>query len=187
MLLYLLVSLYLLATAFSSTDEDLLLGKTVTIAQIGASLPVSFSFAIVPLVAAFPVVILLLVQINVLRYQSQMIRWTQFAWLLADLAALVWFFRRNPLREGLSIANTRGTEVRRWAGLPWRPATILAINLLYLNVVPADTDARLVRHSGSATFAEAVSQPLDVLACPWLGWGCRYLRRTMHGGRSRKG
>jgi hypothetical protein len=42
MLLYLLVGLYLLATAFSSTDEDLLLGKAVTIAQIGASLPVNF-------------------------------------------------------------------------------------------------------------------------------------------------
>ncbi len=53
MLLYLLVGLYLLATAFSSTDEDLLLGKAVTIAQIGASLPVSFSFAIAPLVFVF--------------------------------------------------------------------------------------------------------------------------------------
>ena len=46
----LLVGIYLLATAFSSSDEDLLLGKIVTISQIGASLPVSFSFAIAPLV-----------------------------------------------------------------------------------------------------------------------------------------
>ena len=51
--LFLLVGLYLLATAFSSSDEDLLLGKAVTISQIGASLPVSFSFAIAPLVFVF--------------------------------------------------------------------------------------------------------------------------------------
>jgi len=47
-LLLLLVGLYLLATAFSSTDEDLLLGKVMTISQIGASLPVTFGYAIAP-------------------------------------------------------------------------------------------------------------------------------------------
>jgi hypothetical protein len=51
--LFLLVGLYLLATAFSASDEDLLLGKTVTISQIGASLPVNFSFAIAPVVFVF--------------------------------------------------------------------------------------------------------------------------------------
>jgi hypothetical protein len=51
--LFLLVGLYLLATAFSASDEDLSLGKTVTISQIGASLQVSFSFAIAPLVFVF--------------------------------------------------------------------------------------------------------------------------------------
>jgi hypothetical protein len=44
-LAFLLVGIYLLATAFSSSDEDLLLGKTVTISQ--------FSFAIAPLVFVF--------------------------------------------------------------------------------------------------------------------------------------
>src|SRR5262245_32971873 len=52
-LLLLLVGLYLLATAFSSTDEDLLLGKVMTISQIGASLPVTFGFAIAPGVFVF--------------------------------------------------------------------------------------------------------------------------------------
>jgi hypothetical protein len=42
--LFLAVGLYLLATAFSATDEDLLLGKTVTISQIGASLPAKLLF-----------------------------------------------------------------------------------------------------------------------------------------------
>ena len=52
MLLFMLVGLYLLATAFSASDEDILLGRTVTISQIGASLPVSFSFALAPFAGA---------------------------------------------------------------------------------------------------------------------------------------
>src|SRR5271166_1605928 len=52
-LLFALVGVYLLATAFSVSDEDLLLGRTVTISQIGAALPVSFSFAIAPMVFVF--------------------------------------------------------------------------------------------------------------------------------------
>ena len=48
--LFRVVGVYLLATAFSSSDEDLLRGRTVTISQIGATLPVSFSFAIAPFV-----------------------------------------------------------------------------------------------------------------------------------------
>ena len=47
-----LVGLYLLASAFSATDEDLLRGRTVTISQIGATLPVSFSFAVAPCLPA---------------------------------------------------------------------------------------------------------------------------------------
>src|SRR6202012_2611438 len=34
--------------------------------------------------AGFPVVVLLLVQINALRYQSDLINWVQRAWLLTD-------------------------------------------------------------------------------------------------------
>ena len=48
-----MVGVYLLATAFSASDEDLLRGRTVTISQIGATLPVSFSFAIAPFVFVF--------------------------------------------------------------------------------------------------------------------------------------
>jgi uncharacterized protein YjbI with pentapeptide repeats len=44
------VGFYLVATAFSATDEDLLLGHTTPIAQLGIQLPVGFSFAIAPVV-----------------------------------------------------------------------------------------------------------------------------------------
>lgn len=251
---FLLVGIYLLASAFSSSDEDLLLGKTVIISQIGASLPVSFSFAIAPLVfvflhvytllrydmlaanvrqflrelrdsvplepdrerlrqllanvefvaalttsrgstlysrfwaslffgivALFPVAVLLLVQINALRYQSDMIVWVQRAWLALDLAVLMWFFARDPFYEG----ETKDVPVWRRAvrgGLLFGvPALVLLLNFAWLSPVSPKTDLALVRyehrkeHSGPS-FADLVRQPLDMLACRGLNWGCRYLR-----------
>jgi hypothetical protein len=51
-LAFTLVGLYLLATAFSTTDEDLLLQHSMPVSQIGVQVPVVFSFAIAP--AVFP-------------------------------------------------------------------------------------------------------------------------------------
>jgi hypothetical protein len=52
-LAFTLVGLYLLATAFSTTDEDLLLQHTMPVSQIGVQVPVVFSFAIAPVVFLF--------------------------------------------------------------------------------------------------------------------------------------
>jgi uncharacterized protein YjbI with pentapeptide repeats len=252
--LFLLVGLYLLATAFSASDEDLLLGRTVTISQIGASLPVSFSFAIAPMVfvflhiytlvrydllaanvrqfqselhntvrleadrercrqllanvefivelttprssalysrlwlwlsrgivTAFPVTALLLVQINALRYQSDLIVWVQRVWLVFDLVALVWFFRRNAL-DGSVWPERRLARAQRWAWLLLGPVVVGALNLLYLDTVPVDADQRLVRYdpqdrnNPKDQRAYAVGNPLDLILCPRLKWGCRFLR-----------
>jgi uncharacterized protein YjbI with pentapeptide repeats len=253
-LFFALVGLYLLATAFSASDEDLLLGRTMTISQIGATLPVSFSFAIAPfvfvflhiytlvrydllaanvrqflaelpetvpleadrersrqllaniefiqalvvpprsrlyspvwrwlvrsMVAIFPVVVLLLVQINALRYQSELITGVQRLWLVLDLAALVWFLNRNPLRGSASRFESRGARACRWVGLLWLPVTVIGLDLIYLNVVPADADRRLVHYKGFSgdlreNVADVVRQPLDVMLCFSLSWGCRYLK-----------
>lgn len=48
-----LIGLFLVATAFSVTDEDLLLQHTTPISQIGVQLPVVFSLAIMPAVLLF--------------------------------------------------------------------------------------------------------------------------------------
>jgi hypothetical protein len=251
-LFFALVGIYLLATAFSATDEDLLLGRTLTISQIGATLPVNFSFAIAPLVfvflhiytlvryhmlamnvrqfltelgrtvpserdcercrhllanvefiqalvvrpgspqyspmwrwlvcvmlAGFPVCVLLLVQINALRYQSDFITWVQRSVLLIDLIVLIWFFHRNPFRE-FSLQR-RLPQTRRWARLCWLPAALIFLNLLYLNVVPVQADVGMVRYEKPPReirrfLADALHQPLDVVLCPTLNWGCRYLR-----------
>src|SRR4051812_22362526 len=162
------IGLYLLATAFSATDEDLLLDRTLAISQLGAQIPVTVSFAMMPIlfvalhvftlirydmlaanvrhfmtalemmvplaadrehcrqllanveyiqsltappgsplrsrlfgfvawvvVAGFPVAVLLAVQINALRYRSEMVTIVQRVSLLVDLAALFWFQTRQ--------------------------------------------------------------------------------------------
>lgn len=253
-LVFALVGVYLLATAFSASDEDLLRGRTVTISQIGTTLPVSFSFAIAPfvfvfmhiyalarydmlaanvrqflaelrrtvpleadrercrqllanvefiqalvaqpgsrlytpvwrwlvrgLIAVFPVFVLLLVQINALRYQSELITLAQQLVFLLDLSALVWFFYRAPLDGSAARRRSRMAEVKCWAKLLWLPAILIGLNLVYLNVVPADADVRLVRYEGKPVtswtyLTVAFHQPLDVVLCPSLKWGCRYLR-----------
>jgi Pentapeptide repeats (8 copies) len=52
-LAFTVVGLYLFATAFSTTDEDLLLEHTMPVSQIGVQVPVVFSFAIAPTVFLF--------------------------------------------------------------------------------------------------------------------------------------
>jgi uncharacterized protein YjbI with pentapeptide repeats len=235
-----LVGVYLLATAFSANDEDLLRGRAVTISQIGASLPPAFSFAIAPLVfvflhvytlarydmlasnvrqfigemqkslvwevdrercrqllanvefvqalvaprnsplysplwrwlvrtvvAGFPILVLVLIQISALRYQSFPILVAQRFGLLVDLFALVWFFWRNPLkgpklgplrRRSLGTSTVTSLETRAgvlgkisaaamyWLGLLWLPAAVIGLNLYYLKIVPQSADAQKVRY-----------------------------------------
>jgi hypothetical protein len=137
------------------------------------------------IVALFPVAVLLLVQINALRYQSDMIVWVQRAWLALDLAVLTWFFVPDPFYDG----ETKEVPVRRRAirgGLLFGvPALVLLLNFAWISPVSPKADPALVRyerwsehwkeHSGPS-FADVVRQPLDMLACRGLNWGCRYLR-----------
>jgi hypothetical protein len=283
-LAFALVGVYLLATAFSASDEDLLRSRAVTISQIGASLPVSFSFAIAPfvfvflhiytlarydmlaanvrqflselrrtvifgtdqercrqllanvefvqvlvaprgwvwrwlvrvLIAIFPVLVLLLVQINALRYQSASILWAQRAWLQIDLLALVLFFYRNPLNGPEVWSNTRPARLQQWMtfGQPGEPRQpertieisrrplrrlvvpvslflfIVGIDLIYINIVPTGADPKIVRYDlldpmeakQHYTIVNFLSNPLDLIACKHLQWGCRYLhvrKRTL--------
>jgi uncharacterized protein YjbI with pentapeptide repeats len=247
-LLFLLVGLYLLASAFAVSDEDLLLGRTVTISQIGAALPVSFSFAIAPMVfvflhsytlvrydmlaanirqfrrevletvnietdrercrqllanvefvetlttprsspqytwlwfvlffgimVVFPVAVLLLVQINALRYQSDLITNVQRAWLVLDLAVLVWFFVRRPFDTAGEKHAPLWRRTLRWGLLIGLPTLVIGLSVFWLCPAPATADPDLIHSARRPLSGRLVWQPLDV-ACFRLNWGCRFLR-----------
>jgi hypothetical protein len=70
-----------------------------------------WSLLFLGIVAGFPVAVLLLVEINALRYQSELITIVQRVWLAFDLVALVWFFARDPL------CGDKPLHVRTWRRL----------------------------------------------------------------------
>ena len=240
-----LVGLYLLATAFSASDEDLLLDRTLAISQLGAQIPVTVSFAMMPVlfvalhvftlirydmlaanvrhfrktlettvplaadrehcrqllanveyvqsltappgstlhsrlfgfvawvvIAGFPLAVLLAVQTNSLRYQSEIVTTVQRMCLLTDLAALVWFQGRQA-----SLGRSPGAVIVNL--LCWGvPVIVVLVNVAWLNIRGSKVD--LVVGQYTAIFG----QPLDHLLCPDLHWGCRFLRvdhRTLVG------
>ena len=106
------------------------------------------------LLAVFPVAVLLFVQLQSLRLQSEWVSWTHHVCIFADLVLLVWFFGR--LRGDDSWHFWRA-PIRRKVALCWLPATVLAVDLLWLEVpgpasrrsswVSQATGARLRRRS----------------------------------------
>jgi hypothetical protein len=253
------IGLFLLATAFSATDEDLLLNRALTISQLGGTaVPVVFAFGLAPavfvathfytlirydmltgnmrrfvgdlaatvpieadrdrcrqllanvefvnalampkgsrasswmfdwtvrvLLAVFPVAVLLLVQLQSLRLQSEWVNWTHHVCIFTDLVLLVWFFGR--LRGDDSWHFWRAPIWRKVA-LCWMPAAVLAVDLLWLEVPgPASRTVGqdLAHYLGQypkapASFMERVGwwvsfQPIDLLLCTPGAWGCRFL------------
>jgi hypothetical protein len=77
-----LVGLYLLATAFSASDEDLLLDRTLAISQLSAQIPVTVSFAMMP------ILFVALHVFTLIRYDMLAANVRQFS---ADLAKMVLF------------------------------------------------------------------------------------------------
>jgi uncharacterized protein YjbI with pentapeptide repeats len=258
------IGLFLLATVFSATDEDLLLNRALTISQVGGTaVPVVFAFGLAPavfvavhfytlirydmlalsirrfvgdlaamvpieadrdrcrqllanvefvnarampkgsrasswmfdwtvraLLAVFPVMVLLVVQLQSLRLQSEWVNWTHHVCIFADLVLLVWFFGR--LRGDVSWHFWRA-PARRKVVLCWLPAAVLALDLFWLEV--PGPDSRTVGQNltgylrqypkAQASFMERVGwwvsfQPIDLLLCTPGAWGCRFLTVTHH-------
>jgi hypothetical protein len=74
------IGLYLLATAFSATDEDLLLDRTLAISQLSAQIPITVSFAMMP------ILFVALHVFTLIRYDMLAANVRQFS---ADLATMV--------------------------------------------------------------------------------------------------
>jgi hypothetical protein len=250
-----LIGLYLLATAFSATDEDLLLDRTLAISQLGAQIPVTVSFAMMPIlfvalhvftlirydmlaanvrqfradlatmvpveadrersrqllanvefiqgltappgsalrsrlfgfvawvvIAGFPVIVLLAVQTNALRYQSEIVTNVQRVSLLADLAVLFWFYNRQR-RQRATNPDTLSIALRRWGRCLWLPVIVVMADWVWLDIPGPDAETVGSSYHFQGWKAAAY-QPLDLFLCPEFNWGCRFLRvdhRTLVG------
>src|SRR6516164_4910261 len=94
-----------------------------------------FSWTVRTLLAVFPVAVLLPVQLQSLRLQSEWGTWTHHACIAADLVLLIWFFGRLRGDDGW---NFRRAPFRRKVALCWMPAAVLLVNFMWLEVPGAD-------------------------------------------------
>jgi hypothetical protein len=144
-----------------------------------------FRWTVRALLAVFPVFVLLVVQLQSLRLQSEWVTWTHHACLLADLVLLVWFFGRL---HGDDNWNFWRAPFPWKAALCWMPAVVLLVDLAWLQVpgaaatpVGADLKEYLRFYPGAS--APLMRQagwllrfnPVDLLLCTPGAWGCRYL------------
>jgi hypothetical protein len=95
-----------------------------------------FSWTVRALLAVFPVVVLLVVQLQSLRLQSEWVTWTHHVCIAADLVLLIWFFGR--LRSD-DTWHFHATPVHRIVALCWLPLVIIAVDLAWLRVPGPDS------------------------------------------------
>ena len=120
------------------------------------------------MLAVFPVAVLLLVQLGSLRLQSDVVNIVHHITILLDILLLIWFFRRQ---------RPSGDSVMRWLFKRGRfvlPALVLGFNFAWCRVPSAEATTVGAGKRG-VSLGEAFQQPVDLLLCPHVGLGCRYL------------
>ena len=235
---FVFIGLFLLATSFSATDEDLLIGKSISISQLGGvTVPVVLSFGFMPaiflalhlytlirfdllmqnlrhfeaelrahvplqrdrdrclqllantefiqaavqpeasfvfrwtyrfMLAAFPVTVLLLVQLGSLRLQSDVVNIVHHITILLDILLLIWFFRRQ---------RPSGDSVLLWLFRRGRfvlPVLVLGFNFAWCRV-PSAEETTVGPRRQAETLVQLLAQPVDLLLCRHVKIGCRYL------------
>jgi hypothetical protein len=129
--------------------------------------------------AGFPIGTFLAVQVSSLRYQSDAVIKIQQVSIALDLLLQGWFFYRHHGAPGYPFRRTWVRNLLAYVSLP----LVLVLDLLYLNVPGKNADT--VRTADPfPNWSEAYKQPLDLVLCPTLQWGCRYLtvdHRTLVG------
>jgi hypothetical protein len=90
-----------------------------------------FDWTVRTLLAVFPLAVLLSVQLQSLRLQSEWVNWTHHACIAADLVLLVWFFGRL---RGDNTWHFWAAPIRRKVALCWMPLAVLAVDVGWLRV-----------------------------------------------------
>lgn len=157
------------------------------------------------MLVAIPILVFLATQISFLRYQNAFVTYVIHLGSLATaLSAGAYFWYRQARRRRDWQPLDRRGQVRTLAWAGWPSALMMLLAVIYLRIPPPDSTTAgkphayfraiaaeadtwrvaLKERNGtavmSASWQIAVStwrfQPLDLLACPFFNWGCRYLR-----------
>jgi hypothetical protein len=148
-----------------------------------------FRWTVLFIVAAFPISVLLLVQIGSLRLQDEVINAVYQVSIALDLALLVWFFTRHDLSR---MRDVRASPLWRIIKLCCLPAIIMAMDVVWLQVPGLDDSVTVGRNiadyrwpvfkdshldSWLTILVNLPRQPIDLILCGYrkLGWGCRFL------------
>jgi hypothetical protein len=120
------------------------------------------------MLAVFPVAVLLLVQLGSLRLQSDVVNIVHHITILLDILLLIWFFRRQrPSEDSVLLWLLRH-------GRYVLPAAVLGFNFAWWQVPSAEeTTVGVVAQNSSV--GDPLRHPVDLLLCPHVGLGCRYL------------
>lgn len=158
-------------------------------AQVAPGASWVFRWTFRGIVAVFPVTVLLLVQLSSLRLQNNVVNIVHHVAIFGDLVLLLWFFRRLNGYDG---------TVWRWMA-SWRrwglPVLVVGFDLMWCRVPGASATTvgpgktafsvqspRMVPRIAEgwpgfvgSTIADPWVHPVDLLLCPYVRLGCRYL------------
>lgn len=169
------VGLYLLATALSATDEDLLLQRTTSIAQLGVQVPVMFSFVIAPLV------FVALHVFTLIRYDMLSTNLRQFRHELES--QVPWEVDRERCRQLLTnVEFVVSRAVPRGSPLQSRIFRLIAFGLIALFPVAVliVLEVRALRYQSlGVTWTQRGALTIDLAV---LGWFF-YRQRVAGGGK----
>lgn len=129
-------------------------------------------------IALIPIAVLLAVQISFLRYQSVGITWAQRIVLIVDLAMVVAFYYwlwSSGREKARSDRPGRIEKLLVLASCAAVPVALVVANFAYVNVPAAEAQTVRYYDYDATRRDQWWRQPLDLVLCPHLNWGCRYL------------
>ena len=137
-------------------------------AQLQPEASIVFRLTYKFILAVFPVSVLLLVQLGSLRLQDPVVNLVHHVAIALDLLILIWFFWHQ---------KPTGDSLLRWLFKRLRfvlPIEILGFNLAWCQV-PGSEATTVGPGKEAQSLTHALQQPVDLLLCPHVKLGCRFL------------
>ncbi len=128
-----------------------------------------------------PLTVLLVVQISFVRYQNWAITGLQMAVVVVELGAITAFHYWLGSKKRIGRSRTLKEKLRHALFAATLPLLVALVSLVYVRVPAVDNDRirfwDLPKNEQERPFLQRFAeQPLDMVLCPSVEWGCRFLR-----------